>query len=289
MKSNYPKSNYPKDILSGCPVPKSGHSKPKQYRPVPPGKKLIFRWSRTDPATGRIIYARNRPFPILVNDTAALPRRPMPVRKLAATPLKRATPIKPIQPVKLVKPIQPVKPVGTKPVMTLAPAMPLQATPVKLASVKYQLREDVQDVFGAVGGATRAGARLPSGQSAAKTLAELLGGAAAGAGGARLSAVVRQAGSEDRALITQGVSSVVMPKTDELASQCRELADAFGQQAQQHAGPNGDTMAQFGYAAAELLMHFLAGAANGAPAGYLTHQALEEPTEDNIKLLTGSF
>jgi hypothetical protein len=119
--------------------------------------------------------------------------------------------------------------------------------------------------------------------------AELLGAAVAGAGGARTSARVRHAGSENRALITHGVSKVVMPKSGEFVSECRELAGVFGQEAQKNAGPNGDGVAQIGYSAAEFLMHFLAGAANGAPAGYLTHQALEQPTEENLKLLTGSF
>lgn len=71
----------------------------KRYRVVPPGKKLIFRCSRTDPVTGQVIYARRRPFPILVDD---VPQRQMlPVRVQA-----RSAPV-------VQKPQQPTRPVYT--------------------------------------------------------------------------------------------------------------------------------------------------------------------------------
>jgi hypothetical protein len=34
---------------------------------IPPGKQLIFRWSKVDPKTGKVIRARRRPFPILID------------------------------------------------------------------------------------------------------------------------------------------------------------------------------------------------------------------------------
>ncbi|KFA91740.1 hypothetical protein [Archangium violaceum] len=43
-------------------------AKPKKtYPPGPPGKVLIFRWTRTDERTGQIIRAHGRPFPMWVD------------------------------------------------------------------------------------------------------------------------------------------------------------------------------------------------------------------------------
>ncbi len=280
MKSNRSNgsSKHRSSTHSNRPGQNTGHSQATRYPPPPPGKKLIFRWSRMDPSTGAVIYARNRPFPMYVDDTPTTLSLQVTARPVAAIPVRP------------VHAPRPQKPLGTN-VVALAPVKPRVAQPVKTApaTTRYQLREDVQDVVGAAAGLARAGARLPSGQSGAMNFAELLGAAVAGAGGARISAGVRNAGSENRALITHGVSKVVMPKAGEFVSECRELAGVFGQEAQKNAGPNGDSVAQIGYSAAEFLMHFLAGAANGAPAGYLTQQALEQPTEENLKLLTGSF
>lgn len=39
----------------------------KEYPPGPPGKVLIFRWTRTDERTGQIIRAHGRPFPMWVD------------------------------------------------------------------------------------------------------------------------------------------------------------------------------------------------------------------------------
>ncbi len=47
---------------------RQAQTKPKKvYPPGPPGKRLIFRWSRIDPRTGQVIYAHGRPFPIWVD------------------------------------------------------------------------------------------------------------------------------------------------------------------------------------------------------------------------------
>ncbi|MBZ4419053.1 hypothetical protein [Myxococcus sp. RHSTA-1-4] len=40
---------------------------PKKYPPGPPGKVLIFRWSKVDERTGKVIRARRRPFPMWVD------------------------------------------------------------------------------------------------------------------------------------------------------------------------------------------------------------------------------
>lgn len=65
-------------------------SQNKRYRAVPPGKKLIFRWSRTDPRTGQTIYARGRPFPILVDDISQRSVAPLRVvSQPARAPLAR--------------------------------------------------------------------------------------------------------------------------------------------------------------------------------------------------------
>ena len=40
---------------------------PKKYPPGPPGKVLIFRWSKVDERTGKTIRAYRRPFPMWVD------------------------------------------------------------------------------------------------------------------------------------------------------------------------------------------------------------------------------
>lgn len=34
---------------------------------IPPGKKLIFSWTRIDSKTGKVIRAKRRPFPMIVD------------------------------------------------------------------------------------------------------------------------------------------------------------------------------------------------------------------------------
>jgi len=70
----------------------------KRYRVVPPGKKLIFRWSRTDPVTGQVIYARRRPFPILVDDVTQRPVLPVQVVQQAqpAAVAQKPQPTRPV-------------------------------------------------------------------------------------------------------------------------------------------------------------------------------------------------
>ncbi|WP_158616662.1 hypothetical protein [Corallococcus sp. CA054B] len=262
---------------------------------IPPGKKLIFRWSRTDPSTGQVIYARRRPFPILVDDTSSNPRFRKPVAPWSMTagkPLKPQQPLKPLTPTGPLKPQQPLKPkrLSVQPT-SLSVMKPVQAQPATLApaNVRYELRQDIQDAAGALSGMVRAGSHLPADQATAMSFAELLGGALGGLGGARASNMLLKTDSQSQALITHSFSEMHLPKSDEMVGQCRELANELGRKAEQHSGPGGDPWAQAALLLGQFCMNAAAGAINGASAGYQSNQVLAKPTDERVERFIKSF
>jgi hypothetical protein len=235
----------------------------KKRREVPPGKKLIFRQSRFDPRLGRVVYAApGRPFPILVDDVPV--RQPRPV---TLVPVRRPVPLKP--------PVRQPRPVTFVPVRRPQPAAGAHS--------------EAHDVLGALAGGARAIRRAPAGQSASSNFAELLGGALAGVGATRASAAIGQAMPKQHADITTGLANSAMSNGEEAVRALRELAEEFRQRAEAQTGPEGDGLARFGYSALEFFMHLMAGAANGAPAGGLTHLALVNPTEENVQRLASNL
>jgi hypothetical protein len=235
----------------------------KSYPPVPPGKQLIFRWSRT----------RRRPYPMIVDATPEL-RQPRPVRARKPRPVRRRT-------VKA-RALQPLG--GAQHPQVMALPAPSQHMPHPGA------HGDAHDVIGALAGAVRALHQVPAGQSAGATFFEALGGAVAGAGATRVSAAIGQAMPKEHANITEGLAEKAMTHGPEFVQGFRKLADEFGQcAAAAEAGPNGSGIAYVGFRVLEALMHFSAGMVAGTPAGARAHIALVDPTETNVQRFTSSI
>jgi hypothetical protein len=223
----------------------------KRYRVVPPGKKLIFRWSRTDPTTGQVIYARRRPFPILVDD---IPER-LPVLPVRVVP----------QPVRV-----------------------QQARPVAEAQKPQEPKRPVYIGVGAVAGGARAISHLPSSGTPGANIAEVLGGALGGTANAYLTAFLRSVPANNDARIPEGATHMVVPHGEELVAQLRAKAEVYRQRAAA-AGQDGSSFEAFVNELLALLMHVGAGAVNGVPAGGLAQTAMEHPSEENMKRLVANL
>jgi hypothetical protein len=226
-------------------------SQNKRYRAVPPGKKLIFRWSRTDPRTGQTIYARGRPFPILVDDT---PQRSVAPLRVVSQPLR----VQQARPVAVVQKPQPPK----RPVYTGA---------------------------GAMAGGVRAINHLPSGGTPGANFAEVLGGALGGTANAYLTAFLRSVPPNNtNSSIPEGATHMVLPNSEEMVAQLRAKAEVYRQRAAE-AGQDGSSFEAFLNEVLAVLMHVSAGAVNGAPAGGLAQTAMESPSEANVKRLVANL
>jgi hypothetical protein len=266
--------------------------KSNQYPPPPPGKKVIFRWSFIHPQTGAKIVARRRPFPMLVDDVPAHRANPRPVsvqwstpRPLVATkPARRnskkagrqARPVRALVP----QPLRLVPPVRMSAVEVVPPAAPPKPHPGS--------HGDAHDVLGAIAGGMRAAHQAPANLSSTAAFFEALGGAVAGAGATRVSAAIGQSKPQEHAKAVEELVQSVGNLSPECTQALREQAEKFRQQREAEAGPNGSGFAEIGYGLLEMLMHLLAGAMNGAPAGARTHLALVNPTEENLKQLVSN-
>jgi hypothetical protein len=242
----------------------------KSYRPVPPGKVLIFRYSR---ALGRTI-------PMFVDDTPGQ-WKPRSEKARRARSRRHSRTEKALPRAQLQLPHMSAVTVAPAPSPILRPMHP-------------GAHSEVHDVLGAAAGAARALHQVPPGQSDGCNLLEMLGGALGGAGGTRFSAAIGQAKpgehaniTEEHANITEGLAEKAEVHGAEVAQGFRKLADELGQRAAAEAGPNGNGFArQVGFLVLEGTMRILAGAVNGAPAGARAHVALVNPTEQNIQRLT---
>lgn len=237
------------DIFRGS--PRSQFQNKRRHRVVPPGKKLIFRWSRTDPRTGQTIYARGRPFPILVDDVPQ--RLPVATLRVVSQPVR----VQPARPVAVVQKPQPPQ----RPVYSCA---------------------------GAVAGGVRAISHIPSSGTPGANFAEVLGGALGGTGSAYATAFLKSVPTNSRPQFPGDATHVVVPNSDELVAQLRAKADVYRQRAAA-AGQEGSSFEAFLNEILALLMHVGAGAVNGVPAGGLAHTAMENPTEENVKRLVANL
>lgn len=225
-------------------------SQNKRYRAIPTGKKLIFRWSRTDPRTGQTIYARGRPFPILVDE---IPQR-------SVAPLRVVS-----QPIRL-----------------------QQARPVAVVQKPQQPKRLVYTGAGAVTGGMRVFNHLPSGGTPGANFAEVVGGALGGTASAYLTAFLRSAPPNNDASIPEGATHMEVPNSEEMVAQLRAKAEAYRQRATA-AGQDGNSFDAFLNEVLAALMHVGAGAVNGAPAGGLAQTAMEHPSEANVKRLVANL
>jgi hypothetical protein len=239
----------------------------KSYPPVPPGKRLIFRWS----------HARRRPYPMIVDDTPEL-QRPRLRKARKARPVRRSRTVKALA----------VQPLGVTqhPQVTAVTVVPAPTTPRMPHPGSHG---DAHDIIGALAGAARALHQVPAGQSAIATFFEGLGGAAGGAGGTRVSAAIGQAMPKEHATITEGLAEKGEAHGPEFVQEARKLADEFGQCAAAETGPNGSILAYVGFRVLEALMHFSAGMVTGAPAGARAHITLVNPTEENVQRFKSSI
>jgi hypothetical protein len=228
----------------------SPRSQNKRYRVVPPGKKLIFRWSRFDPRVGQVVYARGRPFPILVDDT---PQRPVLPVRVVPQPVR----VQQTQPVAVVqKPKQPTRPVYSG--------------------------------AGAVAGGIRAISHLPSGGTPGANIAEVLGGALGGTANAYLMALLRSVPANNDSRIPEGATHTVVPNGEEFVAQLRAKAEVYRQRAAA-ANQDGSTFESILNELLAILMHVGAGVVNGVPAGGLAQTAMENPSAENVKRLVANL
>jgi hypothetical protein len=231
--------------------PRSQYQNKRRYRNVPPGKKLIFRWSRTDPRTGQTIYARGRPFPILVDDVP---------QHLPMVPLRLVS-----QPVRV-----------------------QQARPMARVQKPQQPQRPVYSGAGAVVGGVRAISHLSSSGTPGANFAEVLGGALGGTGSAYVTAFLKSVPANSRPQLPGDATHVVIPNSEELVAQLRVKADIYRQRAAA-VGQDGSSFEAFINELLALLMHVGAGAVNGVPVGGLAHTVMENPTEENVKRLVANL
>lgn len=227
-------------------------SQSKRHRAVPPGKKLIFRWSRTDPRTGQTIYAQGRPFPILVDD---IPQRSVAPLRVVSQPIR----------------VQ-------------------QARPVAVVQKQQQPTRPVYTGAGAVAGGVRAINHLPSGGTPGANIAEVLGGVLGGTANAYVTAFLRSVppNNTNGFSIPEGTTHMVLPHSEEMVAQLRAKAEVYRQRAAA-AGQDGSSFEAFLNEILALLMHVGAGAVNGMPAGGLAQTAMENPSEANVKRLVANL
>lgn len=262
----------------------------KSYPSIPPGKKLIFRWSFIDPQTGAKIVARNRPFPILVDDVPEQRARPRPVKVLMAKPVQRPRPVavltsKPVQRPQAALTVQAPRP-AQLPRMSAVTVVPAPTQPSKPHPGAHG---DALNVIGAFAGGTRAARQAPTGQSEGSTFLEVLGGVLGGAGATYVSAGIGQAMPKEHNTITDDLAEKAEAHGAELAQQLRKLADDIDQCAAAEAGPNGNALARLCLLAFEGVVRMTAGAVNGAPAGARAHLTLVNPTEKNVQKLVSNI
>jgi hypothetical protein len=234
-----------------------------KYRPVPPGKVLIFRYS----------HALGRTIPMFVDDTPGQ-WKPRSAKARRARPGHLSRTGKALTRAQL--PHMSAVTVAPAPSPTLRPLHP-------------GAHGEVHDVLGAVAGATRALRQAPPGQSDGCNLLEMLGGALGGAGGTRFSAGIGQAMPKEHVNITEGLAEKAEAHGAELAQQLRKLADEVDQCAAAEAGPNGNGVARFFLLVFEGAVRIGAGMVNGAPAGARAHLTLVNPTEKNVQRLVNNI
>ncbi|MFY0528110.1 hypothetical protein ACN28I_34780 [Archangium gephyra] len=262
----------------------------KSYPSIPPGKKLIFRWSFIDPQTGAKIVARNRPFPMLVDDVPEQRARPRSAKGRMAKPVQRPRPVavltsKPVQWPQAALTVQHPRPVQP-PHMSAVTVVPAPTQPSKPHPGTHG---DALNVIGAFAGGTRAARQAPTGQSEGSTFLEVLGGALGGAGATYVSAGIGQAMPKEHNTITDDLAEKAEAHGAEFAQQLRKLADELDECAAAEAGPNGNGLAQVGFLLLEGLMRIGAGMVNGAPAGARAHLTLVNPTDKNVQKLVSNI
>ena len=262
----------------------------KQYPPPPPGKKYIFRASRT--VNGQVQYAPpGSAFPILVDDVPSQQRPPRPVSVVLPVKL-RAKKAKPQS--------RPVRALISRPVLALAPQPPQFVPPVRMSPVEVVpppappmpnpgAHGDAHDVLGGLMGSMRAAQQAPANLSFMATFCEAFGGVAGGAGATRVSAAIGQTKPQNHAEAVEHLLRMTGNHSPEFVQAFRAQAEEFRLKRQAEAGPNGNGLAEVGYGLLEMIMHFLAGMVNGAPAGARAHLTLVNPTEDNIKKLVSNI
>lgn len=125
------------------------------------------------------------------------------------------------------------------------------------------------------------------GQRPEDRILEIIGGALAGAGGARLPDIVDPPTwpghrSLGHGVVPSGIGlAAALAKIDEWQGTLRDLAE---QQAVQR-GSTETTTAQIWHGILELLLRLLAGAVVGLPAGYASHLLLDATTTKSLPLV----
>ncbi|NRD45958.1 metal-dependent hydrolase [Corallococcus exiguus] len=151
------------------------------------------------------------------------------------------------------------------------------------------------DFVGGLSGGAYAAVRIPAGQAPLNNIAEILGGIVGGLAGSHLPDVIEPAiHSHHRSTfhsitVAGGVGTLGLSKATDIAQWCRTQADACRQRAEAISGPNTNFIEEFFLRLLELLLHFGAGAVNGAPAGYVSHLACDFTTPRSIPLVTRGF